>query len=444
MLESADAIVGLAQTRRDPLAGQLRVALLPTIGPYLLPLVALEDAQGAAAPGTDAVRVSDRADARATAQRRASTSASWRCRCTPKDSQTRELYEEPFVAALPAGTRSAARTRIRVEDLKGETLLLLEDGHCLRDQALAVCSRSGVQEKQDFRATSIETLRQMVAVGAGVTLLPALASRGAYGAAKGLAVRPFAKPVPSRRIGAVWRKSSARTAAIEAVCDQIVRHSGLDAPPRPMSPARNLGLRPHVLAGRRSSSARSRAGLISASCGLSRAPREYSAAERAGAQAAAPRRASRGTRRAARPKVYLLPGMLGSQLGWLRDAGEPPDLLWLDPGRYRQWPAGRAAIAVARVRPPRAQPRRCSRSAPLSTAICALKLRLAAAGFEVVLYDYDWRGDLLALGRTLAGARLEADAAEQMALVGHSMGGLLARAALAHYGGAAGAERVTG
>jgi LysR family transcriptional regulator, hydrogen peroxide-inducible genes activator len=86
-----------------------------------------------------------------------------------------------------------------------------------------------VREKQDFRATSLETLRQMVAAGAGVTLLPALASRGAYGAARGVAVRPFARPVPSRRIGAVWRKSSARAAAIDAVCEQIARHSGLSA-----------------------------------------------------------------------------------------------------------------------------------------------------------------------------------------------------------------------
>ena len=67
----------------------------------------------------------------------------------------------------------------------------------------------------------------MVAAGVGVTLLPALASRGAYGNARGMTTRPFARPVPSRRIGAVWRKSSARGAAIQAVCDQIARHSGL-------------------------------------------------------------------------------------------------------------------------------------------------------------------------------------------------------------------------
>jgi LysR family hydrogen peroxide-inducible transcriptional activator len=69
----------------------------------------------------------------------------------------------------------------------------------------------------------------MVATGAGVTLLPALAVHGAYGGAKGMVVRPFAKPVPTRTIGAVWRKSSARTAVIAAVCDQITRHSGLAA-----------------------------------------------------------------------------------------------------------------------------------------------------------------------------------------------------------------------
>jgi LysR family hydrogen peroxide-inducible transcriptional activator len=67
----------------------------------------------------------------------------------------------------------------------------------------------------------------MVAAGVGVTLLPTLASRGAYGSARGMTTRAFAKPVPSRRIGAIWRKSSARAAAINAVCDQIVRHSGL-------------------------------------------------------------------------------------------------------------------------------------------------------------------------------------------------------------------------
>ena len=94
--------------------------------------------------------------------------------------EARELYREAFLVALPERHPLAAHATVRVADLKGENLLLLEDGHCLRDQALEVCSRAGVREQQDFRATSLETLRQMVATGAGVTLLPELAGRGAY------------------------------------------------------------------------------------------------------------------------------------------------------------------------------------------------------------------------------------------------------------------------
>jgi len=141
--------------------------------------------------------------------------------------QTRVLYAEPFMVALPADHPLAGRTQLRIADLAGDTLLLLEDGHCLREQALAVCDRTAMQERQDFRATSIETLRQMVAAGIGITLLPVLASRGAYEAAKGVAIVPFARPAPQRQIGAIWRNSSARTQAIEAVCALITRHCGL-------------------------------------------------------------------------------------------------------------------------------------------------------------------------------------------------------------------------
>ena len=105
-----------------------------------------------------------------------------------------------------------------MSDLKGQTLLLLEDGHCLRDQALEVCSRVDVREAEDFRATSLETLRQMVVAGLGITLLPELAVEPPFGSQRGLTMREFAKPAPSRTVGAVWRKSSTRTAAIAAVC----------------------------------------------------------------------------------------------------------------------------------------------------------------------------------------------------------------------------------
>jgi LysR family transcriptional regulator, hydrogen peroxide-inducible genes activator len=228
MLESAEAIVGLAQTRRDPLAGQLRMALLPTIGPYLLPLVALKIRK--ALPRLELMLYEYQTEPML--ERLHNGDIDVGILALPVQAEglaTRALYEEPFVAALPAGHRLAARSQLRAEDLNGETLLLLEDGHCLRDQALAVCSRSGVHEKQDFRATSIETLRQMVAAGVGITLLPSLATQGGYGNARGVSVLPFQKPAPTRRIGAVWRKSSARLALIGAVGDQLARHSGLGA-----------------------------------------------------------------------------------------------------------------------------------------------------------------------------------------------------------------------
>jgi len=89
-----------------------------------------------------------------------------------------------------------------VQDLKGHTLLLLEDGHCLRDQALEVCSRVDIREPEDFRATSLETLRQMVVAGLGITLLPELAVESPFGSQRGLAIRRFAirrRPAPFGR-----------------------------------------------------------------------------------------------------------------------------------------------------------------------------------------------------------------------------------------------------
>jgi LysR family hydrogen peroxide-inducible transcriptional activator len=144
---------------------------------------------------------------------------------------SRPLYDEPFMLAVPEGHRLAGRRQAAVSDLRDDPLLLLEDGHCLRDQALAACARARTRERDDFRATSIETLRQMVAAGAGVTLLPALACRGAYGNAAGMRVLPLSRPTPARRIGAIWRQGTARAAAIAACCDVIQRHCGLERAP---------------------------------------------------------------------------------------------------------------------------------------------------------------------------------------------------------------------
>jgi LysR family hydrogen peroxide-inducible transcriptional activator len=213
LLQEADAIVELAKAERDPLAGPLKLALIPTVGPYLLPHVAgrlrrelprlkLMLYEYQTQPLLERLRAGE-IDVGILA--------------LPVDLDgldCAELYDEPFTLAVPAAHPLASVDRVRVEDLRGETLLLLEDGHCLRDQALEVCGRVRVQ---DFRATSLETLRQMVAAGHGITLLPELAADAPVGTARGLRVKPFVKPAPGRTIGAVWRKSTTRTPAIDAI-----------------------------------------------------------------------------------------------------------------------------------------------------------------------------------------------------------------------------------
>lgn len=220
ILESGDEIIELARGHRDPLAGRLKLALLPTIGPYLLPNVAAKLRKQL--PRLELMLYEYQTDPMLEKLHSGEIDVGILALPVPMDGlDSHVLYKEPFTVAMPANHRLSAKSSIKVEDLNHETLLLLEDGHCLRDQALAVCSSTGVHEKQDFRATSIETLRQMVAAGVGITLLPELAGRGAYGNARGVAIRPFAKPVPTRTIGAVWRKSTARREAILALAKHI-------------------------------------------------------------------------------------------------------------------------------------------------------------------------------------------------------------------------------
>jgi LysR family transcriptional regulator, hydrogen peroxide-inducible genes activator len=224
ILEASDEMLALARSHRDPLAGKLRMALLPTIGPYLLPRVAREIHK--ALPRLELqlyeYQTAPMLEKLSTGQIDLGILA---LPVEMEGFEARQLYEEPFVLAIPAQHRLAKKKEVTVDDLKDETLLLLEDGHCLRDQALDVCHGVGVQEKQDFRATSLETLRQMVATGAGITLLPELASRGGYGTSRDVALRPFTDPQPRRYVGAIWRKTTARRPAIDAVCELIEKHA---------------------------------------------------------------------------------------------------------------------------------------------------------------------------------------------------------------------------
>ncbi len=220
MLEHSEEIIALARHNTDPLSGKLKMGLIPTIGPYLLPRVMQKIRRNL--PNLGLMLYEYQTEALLKRLRDGEIDLGLIALPTDQEGlESRVLYEEAFMLAVPQQHPLAEKSVVKLADLKGHALLLLEDGHCLRDQALEVCSRVDVREVEDFRATSLETLRQMVVAGLGITLLPELAVDSPFGTQRGIVMRPFAKPAPTRTVGAVWRKSSTRLAAIDEICRSI-------------------------------------------------------------------------------------------------------------------------------------------------------------------------------------------------------------------------------
>jgi len=210
-----DAILAVAGNLRDPLAGRLRLGIIPTLAPYLLPLVlaALREAL----PALEVVPWEDQTTAllkRLHAHEL--DGALLATEVTAPDLESRPLFAEPFLAALPPNHPLAAREVVAEADL-AQDILVLEDGHCLRDQALEACGQSGALSGT-MRATSLSTLLNMVAAGYGTTLIPGLAAGAAEDA--GIVLRPLAAQV-GRTVRIAWRARFPRRAALEAVGEII-------------------------------------------------------------------------------------------------------------------------------------------------------------------------------------------------------------------------------
>ncbi|GAO02442.1 LysR substrate-binding domain-containing protein [Anaeromyxobacter sp. PSR-1] len=206
LLLEADDLLEAARQAGDPLAGALRVGVIPTISPYLLPAVA--PALRAAYPALRLTWLEDRT-AELVRSLHAGTldAALLAVEAELGDVEVAPVARDAFVLATPPGhPLGAARGPASAAELRDASVLLLEDGHCLREQALAFCSRARTRELE-YRATSLSTLAQMVAGGAGVTLLPELAVPTETRRAD-LRLRPFADPAPFRTIALVWRRSS--------------------------------------------------------------------------------------------------------------------------------------------------------------------------------------------------------------------------------------------
>jgi len=220
VIDEAREIEELARNVQDPLAGELRIGLIPTVGPYLLPHIAgpLHEKF----PRLRLLLLEHQTHQLIEMLKSGELDVAILALPIPMERLvTRVLYTETFQVALPQGHPLGKRRRLTLDDLDGETLLLLEDGHCLRDQALAVCRLAKVREAPDFRATSLETLRQMVAAGVGITLLPSLAVEQQEARAPAMAVRRFQDPEPSRTIAAAWRAGCAREETITHLCSAI-------------------------------------------------------------------------------------------------------------------------------------------------------------------------------------------------------------------------------
>jgi len=209
VLREADNIREIARRARDPESGSLRIGLFPTLGPYLLPH--LIPRIHARFPHLELLLVEEKTEEVLQRLRDGKLDVAVLALPIPDDQLHQELlFEEDFVLAVPVDHPLAAVVGPAPSTvLSGEKVLLLEDGHCLREQALAVCRLSGAAERSGFRATSLETLRQMVAAGVGVTLLPRLSVRPPVPPSEDIRLIEFAEPVPSRQIAMFWRETSA-------------------------------------------------------------------------------------------------------------------------------------------------------------------------------------------------------------------------------------------
>lgn len=214
----ADDLVSTAARTRDPLSGTLRVGVIPTVAPYLLPDIATTMRSGY--PALKLIWSEEKTrDLVARVLSGELDAGILALESDLADLETAMLGRDAFFLAVPSSHKLAKPTHkgapAKLDDLEGETVLLLDDGHCFRDQALAICTRIGAEEAS-MRATSMSTLTQMVAGGVGITLLPQIAL-ATENRARSLVVRPFGPRGPARTLVLAWRKTSAVAPSLRAV-----------------------------------------------------------------------------------------------------------------------------------------------------------------------------------------------------------------------------------
>lgn len=211
ILVEVNALTAMSEHLRDPMGGELRLGIIPTIAPYLLPKILAPIA--AEFPNMNIQLTEGQTSHITRMLKHGDLDAVLLALPLPMQEENieeAELYTEAFLFAVAAEHPKAQKRSVSTEDLQDEEVLLLEDGHCLRDQALAICHAHRGVESSNFSATSLETLRQLVAANMGITLMPELAVATLEDANPRVRYIPFSGEVPSRTLGLCWRSSSTR------------------------------------------------------------------------------------------------------------------------------------------------------------------------------------------------------------------------------------------
>jgi LysR family hydrogen peroxide-inducible transcriptional activator len=231
VLLEADDLVEAAARAGDPLAGTLRIGVIPTVSPYLLP--SLTPVLRAKFKRLTVAWVEDKTDVLVARLEAGSLDAALVALEADLGDVAHEIIAtDPFMLVMPPDHPLAAKAApAPASDLRGSSVLLLDDGHCFREQALAVCSTARAKELE-FRATSLSTLVQMVAGGAGITLIPTLSIATELRRAN-VRVRAFRDPAPHRTIALIWRKRSPLAATLTQLAQAVAQ-----AYPRAARPAR--------------------------------------------------------------------------------------------------------------------------------------------------------------------------------------------------------------
>ncbi|MDR3476720.1 MAG: LysR substrate-binding domain-containing protein [Gammaproteobacteria bacterium] len=210
ILNQVDEIHEVAKLAKDPYSGELKLGIFPTLAPYLLPLIIPQLTKDY--PNLSIYLIEEKSASLIDKLNEGKIHAAiLALPLSQKNLKSTLLFEEEFLLATPSTHPLAKRKYITPKDLDNKNLLLLEEGHCMRNQALAICNSMQAKEAQHFRATSLETLRHMVSAGVGITLIPKLACTNS----DTISYVPFNQFKPARTIGLFWRATSAKQLLLE-------------------------------------------------------------------------------------------------------------------------------------------------------------------------------------------------------------------------------------